>query len=57
MLVLARKSQEEVVIGEGETQVSIRVLDIKGNTVRLGFDADRSVVINRKEVLDALKAE
>jgi carbon storage regulator CsrA len=47
MLVLSRKIQQEIVIGEN---VRITVLQIKGNTVRIGIDAPREVRVVRGEL-------
>lgn len=50
MLVLTRKSGESVQIGNS---VSVKVLSISGNHVRLGFSAPRDVAIRREEIVDA----
>ncbi len=47
MLVLSRKLNEEIVIGEN---VKITILKIKGNTVRLGIEAPRDVRVVRGEL-------
>lgn len=47
MLVLSRKLQQEIVIGD---HVKITVLKVKGNTVRLGIEAPRSVRVMRGEL-------
>ena len=47
MLVLSRKQQQELFIGEN---VKITVLKIKGNTVRLGIEAPRDVRVVRGEL-------
>lgn len=48
MLVLARKKYEQVVVGN---DIVVTVLDIRGNSVRLGFEAPSDVVILRSELL------
>jgi carbon storage regulator len=48
MLVLARKLGESLVIG-GE--ITVRVLRVDGNTVRLGIEAPREVPVHRTEIL------
>jgi carbon storage regulator len=49
MLVLTRSNQKRVVIGHlGE--VVIHVLSIKGNYVRLGFEAPKTIPIHREEI-------
>ena len=47
MLVLSRKQNQEIHIGD---QVKITVLKVKGNTVRLGIEAPRSVRVVRGEL-------
>jgi len=47
MLVLSRKTNESVLIGDG---IEVIVIGIQGNRVRLGFIAPESLKINRKEV-------
>lgn len=53
MLVLSRKEQESIMIGD----VSIVVIEIDGNRVRLGVEAPRNVPVHRREVYDAIKRE
>lgn len=47
MLVLSRKVNEEIVIGEN---IRITVVKVAGNKVRLGISAPNSVGIRRKEI-------
>ena len=47
MLILARKAGQAVVIGE---EVEVTVLEVRGDLVRLGIRAPRSVSVHRKEV-------
>lgn len=51
MLILTRKRHESVRIGR-ETQVT--VLEVRGNTVKLGFRSPREVPIHREEVYQRL---
>jgi len=57
MLVLSRMNQEEVAICDPRDSTKvfgvIRVADIRGDKVRLGFDFPESVKIYRREVMDA----
>ena len=57
MLVLSRKSREMVVIGgDGSVPVvTVTVLQIKGQVVRLGFQADASLPVHRWEVWQQLR--
>ena len=48
MLVLSRKSGEEIVVPQHE--IVIRVLEIRGNKVRLGFTAPPQTNVYRQEV-------
>ncbi|MHC4879361.1 MAG: carbon storage regulator [Planctomycetota bacterium] len=52
MLVLTRKRGEEIVI---DGCIRIRVLDVKGNKVRLGIDAPGSMSVLRRELLPGPK--
>jgi carbon storage regulator len=54
MLILSRKVNEKIMIGD---DISISVIEIRGDQVRLGVDAPRSVKVFRQEVFDAIKAE
>jgi carbon storage regulator CsrA len=54
MLVLSRRRLESVKIGGN--LVTVTVLSIEGNTVRLGFEAHPSVTVHRQEVQDAIDA-
>ncbi|NLW16332.1 MAG: carbon storage regulator CsrA [Firmicutes bacterium] len=47
MLVLARKKGQVIKLG---TDITITVLDIRGDTVRLGIDAPRNLPVHRLEV-------
>ena len=49
MLVLSRKKGETLSIGEN---VTIEILSVEGDRVRIGIDAPREVRIFRKELLD-----
>lgn len=54
MLVLTRKSGEAVVIGN---DVTVTVLDVRGDQVRLGIDAPREVEVHREEVFLQVQRE
>lgn len=54
MLVLSRRSNESIVIG-GE--IVVTVLEIKGDQVRLGIRAPRSVTVHREEVHAEIQRE
>ena len=52
MLVLSRRTGESVVIGD---DVVITVLEVRGDVVRIGIDAPRSVAVHRAELLEQLE--
>lgn len=52
MLVLSRKKSESIVIGD---DVFIVVVEIRGDKVRLGIDAPKSVPVHRREIYDRIK--
>ncbi len=54
MLVLSRRKDETIMIGDS---VEITVVDIRGDTVRLGITAPRTVSVHRKEIYDAIQQE
>ena len=47
MLILTRRVGETVMIGD---EVSVTVLNVKGNQVRLGINAPRDVSVHREEI-------
>jgi carbon storage regulator len=51
MLVLSRRSGESVVVGD---DVTVTILEVRGDVVRLGIDAPRSVKVHRAELLAEL---
>lgn len=54
MLVLSRKAFEDVIIND---QITVHVVEIRGDKVRLGFNAPKEVSIHRKEVWVAIHGE
>jgi carbon storage regulator len=60
MLVLARKSRESVVVGASDNLdevVRVTVIEVRGGTVKLGFEAGNEVPIHRAEVWERIRAE
>jgi len=57
MLVLSRKKNESIIAGEGENQVIITVIEVRGDRVRLGIQADPKLPIHRQEVYLAIQKE
>jgi carbon storage regulator len=54
MLVLSRKKDERIVIGDN---ISLCVVDIRGDKVRLGIEAPPEITVHRQEVYDAIQTE
>lgn len=55
MLVLSRKPNESIVIGEGKDQVILTVVEVRGGKVRLGIVARPEIPVHRQEVYEAAK--
>jgi len=51
MLVLTRKAEESLVIGD---QITLTILSVEGDRVKIGIQAPREIAIHRKEVWDAI---
>ena len=54
MLILTRRVGETVMIGD---EVAVTVLRVKGNQVRLGVNAPKSVSVQREEIFQRIKRE
>ena len=54
MLILTRRVGETVVIGD---EITVTVLGVKGNQVRLGVNAPREVAVHREEIFERIKRE
>ncbi len=54
MLVLSRQKDESIVIGD---DVEITIVDVRGDKVRLGITAPKSIPVHRREVYDAIQRE
>ena len=54
MLILTRRVGETVMIGD---DVTITVLGVKGNQVRVGINAPKSVAVHREEIYERIKRE
>ena len=54
MLILTRRVGETVMIGD---EVAVTVLRVKGNQVRLGVNAPKSISVQREEIFQRIKRE
>ncbi len=52
MLVLSRRAGESIVLGE---DITVTVLEVRGDVVRIGIDAPRSLKVHRAELLAQLE--
>jgi len=54
MLIITRRPGEKIILGE---DVTITVMEVSGQTVRIGIDAPKSLSIYREEIWAAVKDE
>ena len=54
MLVLSRRRDESIMIGE---DITVTIVDIRGDKVRLGIDAPKNISVHRDEVFQAIQNE
>ena len=54
MLILTRRVGETLMIGD---EVTVTVLGVKGNQVRIGVNAPRDVAVHREEIYERIKRE
>lgn len=53
MLVLSRKKNESVMIGD---DITVMIIEIRGDKVRLGFEYPKEVRVHRREVDEAIQS-
>jgi carbon storage regulator len=54
MLILTRRVGETLMVGD---DVTVTVLGVKGNQVRIGVNAPKNVAVHREEIYDRIKDE
>lgn len=54
MLILTRRVGETLMVGD---EVTVTVLGVKGNQVRLGVNAPKEVAVHREEIYERIKQE
>ncbi len=52
MLILTRRVGESLMLGD---DITVTVLGVKGNQVRIGIDAPRDVAVHREEIFNRIK--
>jgi carbon storage regulator len=54
MLIITRRPGEKIIVGE---DVTVHVMEISGNQVRIGIKAPRSIPVYREEIWEAARKE
>ena len=57
MLILTRRVGETLMIGDGEKIITVTVLGVKGNQVRLGVNAPKDVPVHREDIYKRIQGE
>ena len=54
MLIITRKPGEKIMLGD---EIVVHVMEIVGNSVRIGIEAPRSIPVYREEIWNAVREE
>jgi carbon storage regulator len=54
MLILTRKTGEAIRIGDS---ITLRIIELRGNQVRIGIEAPRNISVHREEVYDLIQQQ
>lgn len=54
MLILSRKTNEKICIGEN---ITLTIIEVRGDQVKIGVDAPKDIKVFRHEVLQAIQTE
>ncbi len=54
MLILSRKTNEKIMIGD---DISVTIIEIRGDQVKIGVEAPKTVKVFRQEVFEAIQSE
>ena len=54
MLIMTRKPNEKVMVGD---DITVTILGVKGNQVRIGVNAPKDVAVHREEIYERIKRE
>jgi len=54
MLIVTRRAGEKIMLGD---DIVVEIMEVAGNTVRIGIAAPRSVPVYREEIWDSVRAE